>query len=460
MSATISATRRSIRTCRHGCGCARCAPRPERSRLQQLEHEYELELEREFEAELESEFRVGGEYEKIGPTDERRPVPNTRVAPFRYICHFVLDRDSPWCTGTLVAPNVVLTAGHCLNDFRTAPRRLTVVPARNGPARPFGTARVVRVAFGIRGYRSDGLDGVTDRDYAVAYLDRPIGNAVGHWTIAHTSSRVDPLGTSLSSAALSIGQRLEISGYPADKAVPFGNPPQQVVQQFHNPNLLETLDQNGMMHYLNDTSGGQSGGPIWIERPASLGGHVMVGLHLGRDDRDDPTLVNRPVVTPTLIANRGLKFTPEIINDIRRLIRLAPPVPRPPVRPPARPIVRTLDRFQFDRPGVQPQHRPIIDEMARIVVTSAGTPNAIHTIRIVGHADSSGSDQYNLNLGQQRAVSVQQELVAAIEKLRPGHSRTLTIIPQSLGESQPIADNTTADGRARNRRVAVTLVGR
>jgi OOP family OmpA-OmpF porin len=122
--------------------------------------------------------------------------------------------------------------------------------------------------------------------------------------------------------------------------------------------------------------------------------------------------------------------------------------------------VRTLDRFQFDRPGVQPQHRPIIDEMARIVVTSAGTPNAIHTIRIVGHADSTGSDQYNLNLGQQRAVSVQQELVAAIEKLRPGHSRTLTIIPQSLGESNPIADNTTREGQARNRRVEVTLVGR
>ena len=81
-------------------------------------------------------------------------------------------------------------------------------------------------------------------------------------------------------------------------------------------------------------------------------------------------------------------------------------------------------------------------------------------VEVAGHTDSSGSDQYNLNLGQQRAVSVQQELVAAIDKLRPGHSRTLTIIPQSLGESNPIADNTTADGRARNRRVEVTLVGR
>jgi outer membrane protein OmpA-like peptidoglycan-associated protein len=289
----------------------------------------------------------------------------------------------------------------------------------------------------------------------VVYLAQPIGLRVGHWSIAHKSSRIDPLGTSISDTPINNGQQLLISGYPADKVFTAGTPPQRVVQQWRSKNILRTVDEFGMMHYLNDTFGGHSGSPIWIERPASLGGHVMVGVHTGGDDRG-----RRDATTPRLIANRGLKFTPEILNDIRQKIRQAPPVPRPPVRPPARPIVRILDRFQFDRPGVQPHHRPIIDEMARAVVGSAGTPSAIHTIRIVGHADSSGSDQYNLNLGQQRAVSVQQELVAAIDKLRPGHSRTLTIIPQSLGESQPIADNTTADGRARNRRVEVTLIRR
>lgn len=455
MSATIDVTRRT-KTCGHGCGCVSCAP-PLR-RLQHLEYEYELELEREFEAELESEFQVGAEYERIGD-DTRFPVPNTKVAPFRYICNFVRDNRDPFCSGTLVAPNVVLTAAHCLVRLRTTPGRVTIVPARNGIARPFQTFRAVRFNF-ARGYR-DARDNRTNRDYAVVYLDRPVGNDVGHWTIAHTSSRIDPLGTSFSSAALNIGQAIHLSGYPGDKIFTAGNPPQRVVQQWHTRNLLETLDQFGIMHYLNDTFPGQSGSPVWVERPASLGGHVMIGLHVARDDRLEPQApTHRPVVTPTLIANRGIKFTRAIIDDIRRLIREAPPVPRPPVRPPARPIVRILDRFQFDRPGVQPHHRPIIDEMARAVVSRAGTPSAIHTIRIVGHADSSGSDQYNLNLGQQRAVSVQQELVAAIDKLRPGHSRTLTIIPQSLGESRPIADNTTADGRARNRRVEVTLIGR
>jgi outer membrane protein OmpA-like peptidoglycan-associated protein len=44
--------------------------------------------------------------------------------------------------------------------------------------------------------------------------------------------------------------------------------------------------------------------------------------------------------------------------------------------------------------------------------------------------------------------------------LRPGLSRTLSIVAQSLGESRPIADNRTAEGQARNRRVEVTLVRR
>ncbi len=457
MSATIGVSRRA-RTgcgCGGGCGCRSCAQRRGRSvGLGEFEYEYELEAEQELEAELEAELEFHAEREVIG-RDTRVPVANTRAAPFRYICNFVLDNRDPFCSGTLVAPNVVLTAAHCLFDIRATPGRLSVVPGRNGIQRPFETARAVRFNF-ARGYRG-ARDDVTVRDYAVVYLAQPIGNTVGRWTIAHTSSRVDPLGTSISSAALNNGQQLHISGYPADKIFTAGNPPQRVVQQWRSQNILRTIDENGMMHYLNDTFGGHSGSPVWVERPASLGGHNMIGLHVGRDDRGQPD-----ATTPTLIANRGIKFTPQIIDDIRRLIRQAPPVPpvRPPVRPPARPIVRILDRFQFDRPGVQPHHRPIIEEMARIVVARAGTPSAIHTIRIVGHADSSGSDQYNLNLGQQRAVAVQQELAAAIDRLRPGHSRTISIVPQSLGESRPIADNTTPDGRARNRRVEVTLVGR
>lgn len=412
--------------------------------LQELE--YELEAEQELEAELESELEFGAQREIIG-VDTRVRVANTRAAPFRYICN-LQDGNTPMCSGTLIAPNVVLTAAHCL--FNRNPARMTVIPGRSGIQRPFGTARTQKFAF-ARGFR-DRRDFVTQRDYAVIYLRDPIGSTVGHWTIAHTSSGIDPLGTSMSGAPIPNGQRVNLSGYPADKCRIVGNPPQRVCDQFRSRNVLRVV-QAGMMHYLNDTFGGHSGSPVWVKRRASLGGRVMVGVHVAGDD------LGVPGGTP-FAANRGVRFTPAIIDDIRRLLRGAPPV-RPPVRPPVTPPrPRVLDRFLFDRPNVQPHHQPIIQEIARTVVASAGTPRAIHTIRIVGHADSAGSDAYNLRLGQQRADAVQREIVAAIDRLRPGHSRTLSIVTQSLGEAHPIAPNTTPENRARNRRVEVTLAGR
>jgi V8-like Glu-specific endopeptidase len=409
--------------------------------LQELE--YELEGEHELETELESELEFEAQREIIG-TDTRVRVTNTRAAPFRYICNLVDNNGlTPMCSGTLVAPNVVLTAAHCL--FGRTPARMTVVPGRNGIQRPFGTARAQRFAF-AQGFRN-ASDFVTPRDYAVIYLADPIGTAVGHWSIAHTSSRIDPLGTSISAAPVPNGQRVNLSGYPGDKCSIRGNPPQRVCEQWRARNVLRAV-QAGMMHYLNDSARGHSGSPVWVKRRASVGGRVMVGLHVAGDD------LGRRGGTP-FAANRGIRFTPAIVNDIRRLIRLAPAVPRPPVTP-ARPF-RILDRFVFESPAVQPHHQPMIDEIARTVTASLGSPRPIHTIRLVGHADSQGRDAYNLDLGQQRATAVQRALVA---RLGPANSRRVSIVVQSLGESRPISDNNTPDGRARNRRVEVFLIGR
>ncbi len=151
--------------------------------LQELEYELESEQEFETELELETELEYEAQREIIG-IDTRRRVLNTRAAPFRYICNLV-DGNRPMCSGTLVAPNVVLTAAHCL--FGRNPANMTVIPGRNAIRRPFGTARALRFGF-ARGYR-DRRDNVTPRDYAVIYLREPIGRTVGHWTIAHTSSR-------------------------------------------------------------------------------------------------------------------------------------------------------------------------------------------------------------------------------------------------------------------------------
>ncbi len=72
-------------------------------------------------------------------------------------------------------------------------------------------------------------------------------------------------------------------------------------------------------------------------------------------------------------------------------------------------------------------------------------------IEIAGHTDSTGSDQYNQNLSEQRAASVGQYFMAqGIDRMR--------IMTKGYGESRPIADNATEQGRQLNRRVELTLV--
>jgi len=71
-------------------------------------------------------------------------------------------------------------------------------------------------------------------------------------------------------------------------------------------------------------------------------------------------------------------------------------------------------------------------------------------VDIVGHADSDGAEDYNLNLSRQRASSVAQYLV----------SRNVLadrLYVDGRGESQPVATNATADGKAQNRRVEILI---
>ena len=72
------------------------------------------------------------------------------------------------------------------------------------------------------------------------------------------------------------------------------------------------------------------------------------------------------------------------------------------------------------------------------------------TVDIVGHADSDGADDYNLNLSRQRASSVAQYLV----------SRNLLadrVYVDGKGETAPVATNATSDGKAQNRRVEILI---
>jgi outer membrane protein OmpA-like peptidoglycan-associated protein len=72
------------------------------------------------------------------------------------------------------------------------------------------------------------------------------------------------------------------------------------------------------------------------------------------------------------------------------------------------------------------------------------------TIDIIGHADSDGAEDYNLDLSRRRASSVAQYLV----------SRNVLadrLYVDGRGESEPVASNATAEGKAMNRRVEILI---
>ncbi|WP_114952776.1 OmpA family protein [Sphingosinicella terrae] len=102
--------------------------------------------------------------------------------------------------------------------------------------------------------------------------------------------------------------------------------------------------------------------------------------------------------------------------------------------------------FAFDRYDIQPQFRPTLDQIAQ---TLSAYPQTM--IDVYGHTDSTGSDAYNQTLSENRAESVAAYLgTRGVQRVR--------IATRGFGESQPIADNSTEQGRSANRRVEIRIV--
>jgi len=96
--------------------------------------------------------------------------------------------------------------------------------------------------------------------------------------------------------------------------------------------------------------------------------------------------------------------------------------------------------FDYDQDAIKPEDRPILDRKADIM-----RANSALRIRISGHADERGSDEYNLVLGNKRAISAKQYLVS---KGIDGSRIDVT----SLGEERPVDPASTESAWAQNRR--------
>lgn len=104
--------------------------------------------------------------------------------------------------------------------------------------------------------------------------------------------------------------------------------------------------------------------------------------------------------------------------------------------------------FDTDKSVVKPQYHGEIEAVAKLMQEF---PEA--AVEVQGHTDSTASDAYNMRLSQRRADAVVKILV---NKFGIAASR---VTSKGYGESQPVADNKTAEGRAKNRRTVAQTQG-
>lgn len=102
--------------------------------------------------------------------------------------------------------------------------------------------------------------------------------------------------------------------------------------------------------------------------------------------------------------------------------------------------------FATDSADLSPAFFDVLGSVSKVLQEFDKT-----VVEVAGHTDSTGSDSYNQTLSERRASSVAQYL-------RSHGIRNERVLTVGMGESRPIADNGTADGRQANRRVEITMV--
>lgn len=197
--------------------------------------------------------------ESVLDADERTRIVNTTEAPWRLICSLAIESD--WGTyigtGWFVAPTTLITAGHCVfdkNQMNGWARRITVTPGRERELEPYGSAVATRFSTVDRWISAQD----PDFDIAAIHLDAPL---------LEDPDSVFRVGAFTDDEL--VAYLVNVGGYPG---TPGGGQ-----ELYWAKNRVRAVTPRRIFYDV-DTSGGQSGGPVFIFRDGETQ-PIVVGIH-------------------------------------------------------------------------------------------------------------------------------------------------------------------------------------
>ena len=159
-------------------------------------------------------------------------------------------------------------------------------------------------------------------------------------------------------------------------------------------------------------------------------GHIFIGIMIIVESQEEISVGNFSL-NPTIRKKPSAKYKTALKGDI-----VAP-----------RLVLDTKVLFEVQRADLKPAAKQAIQEVSEYL--SMFTPDKV---LVEGHTDTDGDADFNQDLSERRAEAVRRLLVNSYNFDRPE-----LVESRGFGEDRPIADNSTPEGKARNRRVEIII---